>query len=173
MTDPSIIAGNTDLDLADAPIDPSWILDGAPAARNRVLFHSSDKSAWTMVWECTAGAFRWTYHFDETVHVLDGSVAITDAQGLTKTFRQGEVIFFPAGSVAEWRIDSHVRKLAFCQNPLPAQLNIVWRLYRRATNLARRAVRLCAGLLADAGLSEPQSAQEIPLSGTFNPLGRR
>src|SRR5258707_1077781 len=125
MTTRSIIACNTDLGLTSSPIDPSWIIEGAPVARNRVLFHSSDKSAWTMLWDCTAGAFRWTYHFEETVHILDGGVAITDAKGLTQTFKAGDMIFFPAGSVAEWRIESHVRKLAFCQNPVPVPLNIV------------------------------------------------
>ncbi len=169
MTDRSIIACNTGQDLTGAPIDPSWIVEGAPVARNRVLSHSSDRSAWTMVWDCTAGAFRWTYQFDETVHILDGSVAVTDADGLTRLFKPGDVIFFPAGSVAEWRIDSYVRKLAFCQNPVPVPLNAIWRLYRRAWNLMREIIPIFRSAVEPV---DCKSARQIALSGTFSAPSR-
>ena len=163
MADQTIIACHTGLDLTSSPIDPSWILDGTPLARNRVISHSSDKAAWTMLWDCTQGAFRWTYQFDETVHVLDGSVAITDANGHTRVFAAGDVIFFPAGSVAEWRIDSYVRKLAFCQNPVPLPLNIVWRLIRRAARVIGEFIPIFRRTMAVEG-----PARDIALSGSFS-----
>ena len=168
MTDNNIIACTTDMELSAAPIDPSWIIEGTPRARNRVLAYSSDKSAWTMLWDCTAGAFRWTYHFDETVHILEGNVAVTDASGFTRTFGPGDVIFFPAGSVAEWRIASYVRKLAFCHSQMPVQLSLAWRVCRRGVNLCRKMFRIFP-VAGEPG--QPRPAREIILSGTFSTSG--
>ena len=164
MTDRTIIACHTGLDLTSSPIDPSWILDGTPMARNRVISHSSDKSAWLMVLDCTPGAFRWTYQFDETVHVLEGSVAITDANGHTRTFTPGDVIFFPAGSVAQWRIDRYVRKLAFCQNPVPVPLNFAWRLMRRAARVIGEIIPIFRRTMDAQG---PKPARTTALCGSF------
>jgi uncharacterized cupin superfamily protein len=128
---------NIDLELGSAPIDPSWILSGTPTARNRVLFNSSDTSGWTMLWECTAGEFRWQYRVDEIIHFLEGGVTITDESGVTTTYGPGDVVCFRAGTAATWRIESYVRKLAFCQHQLPAPLGLVMRLWRRAQKTAR------------------------------------
>ena len=122
-------------DLQSAPIDPHWIVEGAPAARNRVVAGSSDYSAWTMLWDCTAGKFLWTYTCDETVHVLEGQVTIT-VNGVTNILRAGDIAFFPAGAVAFWDVENYVRKLAFCQKPVPALLGVPLRLTRRPTGFA-------------------------------------
>jgi hypothetical protein len=129
---------NTELELQSAPIDPSWILSGTPIARNRVLFNSSDASGWTMLWECTAGEFRWQYRVDEIIHFLDGGVIVTDESGVTTVYGPGDVACFRAGTAATWRIDSYVRKLAFCQHQMPAPIGLPMRLWRRA----QKAVRL-------------------------------
>jgi uncharacterized cupin superfamily protein len=128
---------NTELELQSAPIDPSWILSGTPTARNRVLFNSSDASGWTMLWECTAGEFRWQYRVDEIIHFLEGCVTVTDESGLTTTYGPGDVACFRAGTAATWRIESYVRKLAFCQHQLPAPVGLPLRLWRRAQKTAR------------------------------------
>jgi uncharacterized cupin superfamily protein len=128
---------NTELELQSAPIDPSWILSGTPTARNRILFNSSDASGWTMLWDCTAGEFRWQYRVDEIIHFLEGSVTITDENGVTTTHGPGDVICLRAGTAATWRIESYVRKLAFCQHQLPAPVGLAMRLWRRAQKAAR------------------------------------
>jgi hypothetical protein len=132
---------NTELELQSAPIDPSWIISGTPTARNRVLFNSSDTSGWTMLWDCTAGEFRWQYRVDEIIHFLEGSVTITDESGVTTTYGPGDVTRFRAGTAAIWRVESYVRKLAFCQHQLPAPIGLPMRLWRRAQKIirARRA----------------------------------
>src|SRR5258707_13453427 len=102
MARPEISNFSSRLELQSAPIAPDWIVDGAPLARNRVLAPSTDGSGWTMLWDCTAGTFDWHYSFDETVHVIEGSVTITDAKGVSRTLRAGDMGFFPAVAAARW-----------------------------------------------------------------------
>ena len=97
---------DTELELQSAPIDPSWILSGTPVARNRVLFNSSDTSGWTMLWDCTAGEFRWQYRVDEIIHFLEGGVIVTDENGTATRYGPGDVACFRAGTAATWRIAS-------------------------------------------------------------------
>jgi uncharacterized cupin superfamily protein len=132
---------NTLADLKSAPINPAWIIEGAPAARNCRVAGSSDHSAWTMLWDCTAGKFFWIYKVDETVHVLQGSVTVT-VDGTVKTLRTGDIAFF--------------RKLAFCQKPVPAMLGMPLRLVRRVLS------QLCKGMhLVKGSLGEPLPQQDM------------
>jgi uncharacterized protein len=106
--------------LRSSPINADWILEGKPEARNAILSASADGTACTIMWDCTAGKFRWFYDFDETIHILEGSVLIDDGEGGPRRVKAGDVVFFPAGSSAVWVVDSYVRKLAFCRKVLPA-----------------------------------------------------
>lgn len=139
---------NTHSDLKNAPINPAWILEGAPIARSRKVAGSSDHSAWTMLWDCTAGKFQWRYNVDETVHVLEGSVTVT-VNGKTNILRPGDIAFFPAGSVAQWHVENYVRKLAFCQKPAPKIVNLPLRVARRLLSQIHKGVALVRGSLAE------------------------
>lgn len=120
--------------LAPAPINPDWIEDGDPAAAATVLAQSEDGSASTILWECSPGKFTWRYHFDETVHFLDGSVVIS-AEGMpARRFGRGDTIHFSRGSRATWVIEKRIRKVAFCRNLLPEPLPRIERLMRKALN---------------------------------------
>jgi uncharacterized cupin superfamily protein len=105
--------------LKPAPINADWIIEGAPIARNALLSRSEDGSAFTLIWDCTAGLFEWRYSIDETVYILEGSVIVEDASGGTRRLEAGATAFFPAGSRAVWRVESYVRKVAFCREPMP------------------------------------------------------
>src|SRR5216684_3397890 len=102
-----------------SPIRTTWILAGKPVARVALLSSSADGTASTYCWDCTAGRFNWYYSFDETLHVLEGSVTLKDPAGTSRLVAAGDTIFFPAGSRAEWTVDRYIRKLAFCRTPLP------------------------------------------------------
>lgn len=106
--------------LDQSPIEPSWIISGRPDARARVQSRSADDFSSTTIWECTAGAFRWHFAWDETVYILSGSVRVTDETGMVTTIKAGDVAYFAAGSWATWEIDDHVRKIAFCRRAFPA-----------------------------------------------------
>ena len=116
---------------------PEWILEGAPVARIELLSSSEDGTASTYIWDCTAGRFNWYYTFDETLHILEGSVSLKDPGGHTRIVRAGDTIFFPTGSVAEWTVESYIRKIAFCRSPLPSYLVKAKRIVRRIKGIAK------------------------------------
>jgi uncharacterized cupin superfamily protein len=120
--------------LKPAPINADWIIEGAPAARNAILSRGEDGSAFTLIWDCTAGLFEWRYGIDETVYILEGSVVVQDETGGTRRLEAGATAFFPSDSRALWRVESYVRKVAFCRKPVP-------RAYLFAKKIAKAALR--------------------------------
>src|SRR5437763_16860346 len=100
QTKPAIVS-ELNVMLKDAPINPNWIKEGHPRARNTVLSQSADGTASTILWDCTAGKFDWTYTFDETIYFLEGGVTIDDGHAGARYFQAGEVIYFPTGSCAQ------------------------------------------------------------------------
>lgn len=131
-----------------SPIQPSWILEGAPVARIQFLSESADGTASTWFWDCTAGRFNWFYSFDETLHILEGGFGLKDLlSGTARRVTAGDVVYFPQGARAEWTVEHYVRKLAFCRTALPSYLVA-------ARNVARRvksAMRGQAGRTASGG----------------------
>jgi hypothetical protein len=121
-----------------SPIRASWVLAGAPVARLALLSSSADGAASTYYWDCTAGRFNWYYSFDETLHILEGSVTLKSPSGQSRLVVAGDVVFFPAGAQAEWTVDKYIRKLAFCRTPLPSYLV-------SARDIARKVKRLING----------------------------
>ena len=126
-----VVHSNTDVEFKPAPINPSWIVEGEPVARNAILSRSDDETACTILWECSAGTFRWHYDFDETIHFVEGGVTIDDGHGTPHTLGPGDMIFFPAGSQAVWTVEKYVRKVAFCRKVLPEPVGRLIRLTRR------------------------------------------
>lgn len=119
-----------------APIEPSWIVAGAPLARCAELHRSRDGAAHTMVWDCTAGDFDWTYTDDETVHILEGEAIVDDGTG-KRTIGPGDVFLFPAGTTFRWRVPVYVKKLAFLRVPIPAPAFLAVRGLRKLQALTR------------------------------------
>jgi uncharacterized cupin superfamily protein len=71
-----IEVGSFNVDLEPSPIEPSWIIEGNPVARSRVLSTSEDRTAQTIVWHCTEGRFNWYYDIDETIMIMEGSIVL-------------------------------------------------------------------------------------------------
>lgn len=126
--------------LDPAPIEPSWILAGAPMASAKLHSESADRFSSTTIWACTAGAFKWRFDWDETVHILSGAVKVTDETGRTTVISAGDVAYFAAGTWATWEIEDHVKKIAFCRKPFP-----------RPVLAAMRAKSALAGLVRGGG----------------------
>jgi len=125
--------------LKPAPINPDWILEGSPTARNAQLASSGDRQSRTLVWDCSAGKFMWRYDEDETIHILKGLVVLDDGVGTPRELGPGDVVFFPAGAVVKWHVKEHVRKLAFFRRALPRPIILALGAMRRLRRLARRA----------------------------------
>lgn len=115
---PSVFAASyhRNLDgLEPCPINKDWIIEGTPEATAKYLMETRDGTAFTVVWDCTAGSFRWHYGKDETVYIVSGEVFITDEGGEQRRLAAGDMAFFPAGSSAVWRVPQRVRKIAILQ----------------------------------------------------------
>jgi uncharacterized protein len=132
----TITVGVSAPNIASSPINPAWILEGNPVARIDQLSVSADGTAATYIWDCTAGRFNWFYSFDETFHILEGTVSLKEANS-TRIVSAGDTVFFPIGSSAEWTVEKYVRKLAFCRIPYPEYLNTARRLARRLKGMVR------------------------------------
>ena len=151
MPAPHFAFAKTDVELKNAPIRPEWIIDGDPVARNCVISQSHDRMATTLVWDCTAGRFKWIYDVDETIHILEGAVSLTQIDGSIKRLQAGDVVFFPAGSSAMWQVHGHVRKLAFFRQPVPKPVSLFLRAFRKAAGLAGGGGAAMAGSDAAPG----------------------
>lgn len=121
----------SDVTMRPCPINPAWVLEGAPTARNFVLSRSADGGACTLLWDCTSGVFNWHYDIDETVYVLEGSVLVRDETGAEHRLGPGDSALFMAGSHALWRVDSYVRKVAFCRSPVPQPIMLASRIVKK------------------------------------------
>ena len=151
MTLPSIVHSNTSVELKSAPINPDWILEGNPVARNAELSRSRDGTACTLVWDCTPGKFVWHYHMDETIHVLEGSIVLDDGTGPARRLGPRDGGFLPAGAKVRWHVESHVRKLAFFRRVLPKPVQLVTRAMRKAKKLVRPSSDTATGWMGTPG----------------------
>jgi uncharacterized cupin superfamily protein len=136
VTIPIVTATAAAVDLEPAPITPAWILSGKPEASNKILTFSEDRTSYVMVWECTPGRFNWIYDQDETVVFVSGEVFITMQTGLESRLGTGDMVFFPAGSSATWRITSTVRKVAVMRNALPQPFVVALRVWNKVRAIA-------------------------------------
>lgn len=156
VDDPRFIAARPDeVVLEDAPIDPDWIVSGTPRARAGLHSPSTDGMASTHIWECTAGSFWWTFHNEETVVILEGSVKVTSETGITRVLGPGDIAYFAKDSRALWEIDDYVRKIAFLRHRYSRQV---------------AALRTLLGKMKRAALPEIFSAKVLVPLAVLLPL---
>jgi uncharacterized cupin superfamily protein len=121
-----------------SPIDPSWIIEGTPTARNFLLWRQIEEGGATAyLWDCTAGVFNWHYDVDETIYVVDGTVVVWDEDGGERTLGSGDSALFPAGSHAVWRIHTYVRKVAVLSTPLPRAIMLPLSTWKKLSRMVR------------------------------------
>src|SRR3954452_20370426 len=105
--------------LREHPINPEWILEGAPRARIAEWAESPDGTTSHWTWDCTAGRFRWYYEVDESIVVVAGSVSIQVDEEPPVLLSAGDAAYFPAGHWVTWQVDDYVRKQAVVRVPVP------------------------------------------------------
>src|SRR5690242_805051 len=134
MSQSIVIAAADTATVKPASVVPSWILTGKPETRAKQLSRSKDRTSYTMVWDCTAGRFNWHYDVDETLVVLSGEAFVTYDGGEESRIGPGDVVFFPAGCTATWRVTNYIRKVAFLRQPIPPPVALgvrAWNLFLR------------------------------------------
>lgn len=78
-----------------APYEPE---SGDLIARGYDYYYSQDGNFGIGVWESKPGEMTYTdLDYDELMYVLDGSIVMTDEQGQSETFGQGEGLVLPKG----------------------------------------------------------------------------
>lgn len=151
------------VELADAPIPESWILSGTPRARNGALAMSADGWASCVVWECTAGSFRWRFGWEETVVILEGAVRVISETGEVRVLSPGDVAYFGPNTTAEWQIDEYVKKIAFSRAHVPAYV----RRPLAAVRNVRARLEALARTLEPAGALRKLFMAALGLSGSW------
>jgi len=138
MTHSIVTATLADVELEPSQIPTGWILDGTPQTKSKMLLRTSDWTATIVVWECTAGSYRWHYNQDEAVFVLSGDGLMTNEKGEERRFGPGDMGFFPAGTTCTWRHQHHFRKVAVVKEPMWRPLGFclkVWSKLLRVVGL--------------------------------------
>ncbi|MCP3471606.1 cupin domain-containing protein [Bradyrhizobium sp. CCGUVB1N3] len=133
-----IETGHYKVDLGPAPIKQSWIIEGTPEARSRLLSASACKTSKTVVWSCTEGKFNWYYDRDETILILEGSIVLESEGMPPKRYGVGDVITFREGAHAKWHVEGYVRKLAFLHVNSPFPIAVAIRVIRKLRSLIAR-----------------------------------
>jgi uncharacterized protein len=136
MSKSILVATPATVELEPEPVPPEWVLDGTPQARSRMLTRSHDWTSSVVVWECSAGLFKWHYGVDEALLIVSGEAIMINEKGEERRFGPGEVGYFPAGSSCTWRVTDHVRKVAVLREtmwrPLGMGLKVTKKLLRMA-----------------------------------------
>jgi uncharacterized cupin superfamily protein len=137
-----VMAQPANIELDAEPIPQEWILSGAPIARSKNLVRSRDWTSSVVVWDCTAGSFRWTYSQDETIFVISGEAFLMLENGAERRFGPGEVGFFPAGTTCTWRVADYIRKVAVLRESMWRPLGFglkIWKKFLRTVGLAGKS----------------------------------
>ncbi|MCJ2074252.1 cupin domain-containing protein [Methylobacterium sp. E-025] len=88
----------------------SCILSGRPEQTATYVYESPDKLFAAGIWTCRPGKFRIDFGRDEFIHLLEGVVTVTDAEGRSKTYRAGDAFVTPKGFSGTWDVIEPVRK---------------------------------------------------------------
>ena len=135
-SDQIIYFNGKNIQMGPAPIDPDWVKEGTPVARNCILSRAKGGGSFTLVWDCTAGVFDWHYELDEALYVLEGSAVVRGDDGVEHTIGPGDHVLFRAGAHAVWRVESYVRKVAFFRTPVPRPIMLSLFAWRKLARMA-------------------------------------
>ncbi len=93
-------------------------------------------------------------------------MTVTDSDGQVMTLKAGDIAFFPSGSTAHWHVENYVRKVAYCQKPVPSPLGLPLRALRKAAAQFSGAVNFISRSLA---YPTPQPMPQRPPEDSFEP----
>jgi uncharacterized cupin superfamily protein len=136
------MATPANVELNPEPIPQEWILSGEPVARGKNLVRSRDWTSTVVVWDCTAGSFRWHYSQDEAILVISGEAFLMLENGTERRFGPGDVGFFPAGTTCTWRVAEYIRKVAVLRESMWQPLGFclkIWKKFLRVVGLAGKS----------------------------------
>jgi len=92
-------------------VDPANVVGAAPTETGHLFFTNATGNLTAGVWEATAYKEEIDgYPVDELMIVLEGSVTVTDAEGISETFSAGDAFIMPKGFRGTWENTETMRK---------------------------------------------------------------
>jgi len=119
--DTRIVAVDTAGPLAPStPPAPAMLLSPVPVQHARDCYTDPSGRFSVGVWD-TTGYHRKLIDFPrhELMHLLEGSVTLTDDAGRSQTFNAGDTFFVPLGAPNSWKSEGYLRKIYCILQPKP------------------------------------------------------
>ena len=106
-----------DPNVAMAPLgdlDPSRYEGSVPTQHINTIFTDATGQMTAGLWASTAMHVKpYVFMRNELMHLLEGSVTITNGDGIARTFSAGDTFLVPKGMTYQWHSDGYVKKI-FC-----------------------------------------------------------
>jgi uncharacterized cupin superfamily protein len=95
------------------PMPEEIRVEGDPAAKVHWLRASAagEPPYYAGLWTAQPSVFDYTFEMNETLHVLEGRVVVTQKDGPTLDLRPGDVATFPKGAVTRWDVREPFKKV--------------------------------------------------------------
>src|SRR5690242_18915463 len=95
------------------PLPKESIVEGDPAARVHWLRTSAagEPAYYAGLWSAQPSTFDYVFELNETAHILEGHVIVTQQGGPAVELRAGDVASFPRGARTRWQIKEPLKKV--------------------------------------------------------------
>jgi uncharacterized cupin superfamily protein len=95
------------------PMPPEIIVSGEPAARVHWARVSGpgEPAYYAGVWTVEVCTFDYVFEMNETAHILEGKVVVTEEGGPRLELGAGDVATFPKGARTRWEVRERLKKV--------------------------------------------------------------
>ncbi|BBR54608.1 MULTISPECIES: cupin domain-containing protein [Pseudomonas] len=113
LPDHVIAFDNSAIEPIEREINDPALVDAPYRSTTWRHFSEPGKKAVAGIWEAGVHLERCTCDYDELCHIFEGTVRLTDADGMSRTFGPGDSFVVAAGFNGTWENLTPVRKLYF------------------------------------------------------------
>lgn len=95
------------------PMPKEILVEGDPVAKVHWARVSAqgEPGYYAGIWTAQPSVFDYTFEMNETAHILEGHVVVTQKDGPTLELRPGDVATFPKGAVTRWTVRAALKKV--------------------------------------------------------------
>ncbi len=95
------------------PLPKETIKEGDPNGQVHWLRVSGAGEApyYAGIWTCQPSVFDYRFELNESLHVLEGHVVVSQEGGPTIDMRPGDVVSFPKGAMTRWAVKAPFKKV--------------------------------------------------------------
>ena len=98
--------------------EPLVIVGDKPLQHDNILFTNDANNMYVGMWDSTSfDSEMRPFPWHEMVQLLEGEVAITEADGSVHLFKAGDAFFIPMGTVCKWQTTDYVKKFYSILDP--------------------------------------------------------